>query len=382
MNKEQAYLLYLIKCAVNNKKALLPKVEIDWEYLAQYAEQQQFEQILYPLFDSVEHKFNQDTWKHLEQRYGLSITRNARQELEYSQISDTLSQKRIKHLPLKGGEIKKYYPYSEMRTSMDFDVLIFNDDKEAAINALNELGYEIELGYEEEIHHDVLNKDGFHVELHKNLISQKSTAHGLSGIVWEYTLSDGDYAVKMKKEFLYVYLLEHLRKHLLESGGAGIKLVADIYVLNLKVDLDKEVLYELLEKGKLISFNKVVDKLIRKWFYYEEIEDEIVGIIENMVLNSGAYGDFDTYVKISHSGDKSKNNSYLKRCIQFIFPGMEFMSTKYRILKRKPYLLPIMWIVRMFNADVGFSKAVLSSIRKINDDDTAILNKLEKSISE
>ncbi len=382
MNKEQAYLLYLIKCAVDNKKVLLPKVEIDWEYLAQYAESHQFEQILYPLLEGSEHKFSTATWKHLEQRYGLSITRNARQELEYSQISDTLSQKRIKHLPLKGGEIKKYYPYSEMRTSMDFDILIYNADREMAVDALSNLGYRVKLEYESENYHDVLEKEDFYIELHKNLLAKRSSAQELSGIVWDYTIPDGDYAFNLKEEFLYVFLLEHLRRHLLKSGGAGIKHITDIYVLNNKVDFDKKLLQELLEKGKLVKLNETVQKLIRKWFYYEEIEDETLAIMENMILNSGVYGNFDTFVKISNSDEKSRNTGYLKRCIQYIFPGMEFMSMKYPILKRKPYLLPVMWIVRMFNANVGVSKEMISSMRKINKSEAEILDKFAQTINE
>lgn len=385
MNREQAYLLYLIKSALTKEIPRLPKAPFNWDSLAEYAEKQQFEQILYPLFQQGNPGFSEKTWFHLQQRYGITITQCAEQELELEKISDTLSENMIPHIHLKGESVKCYYAYPEQRISVDFDILIDKTDREKAISALADIGYQLSMESHDDGLHDVLYRGKFHIELHKEPVIKESVAQELCNLIWEYSYQSQGLTYAMKESVLYAYLLEHLRKHLLFSGGAGIKLIVDFYAMSRSACIDKDELEYILRKTNMLSFNNCVLQLVDKWFNDAVINDENVLMLESLILNSQAYGNYTTHIKMVYLDDMQKKYTSKKKAAVYIrraFPGFRQMVLRYPILEKIPFLLPVMWIIRFFDTDKNTVRVKLNALNALDTDEAKRLSDFIKNISQ
>ena len=77
----------------------------------------------------------------LDQKAIMSVYRNEQIKYAYGQICDTFDQISIPYIPLKGSVIRPYYPKESMRTSCDIDILVKEENLEAAIDALVQKGF-------------------------------------------------------------------------------------------------------------------------------------------------------------------------------------------------------------------------------------------------
>ncbi len=91
-------------------------------------------------------------------------------------------------------------------------------NREQAIRALADIGYQLSMESHDDGLHDVLYRDKFHIELHKEPVITESVAQALCNLIWEYSYQSQGSTYAMKESVLYAYLLEHLRKHLLFFG--------------------------------------------------------------------------------------------------------------------------------------------------------------------
>ncbi len=380
MIKYQHYLLYLINCIIKGEEAKLPDAPFDWEYFVLYAREQQFDHIIYPLFKDNVPEMDPKLWHILHQKYGHVVVRDSKQDFVLDEICMAISEAEIPHIPLKGSVIKELYPLPDIRRSIDFDILVHDSDMQKATEALQGIGFEIEVS--DEGLHDGFSRGKSHVELHKMLTVKDEPSYGFCCDVWEYSSSEGGYTYRMTNEFLYVYMLVHLRKHLLLSGGAGIKLILDFYVMRRQLELDKDVLGEFCEKAHMVQFNETVVKLEKKWFEGENCTDKNVLIIEDMVLNSGAYGNYQTYVDMVVAGGSNSDvsGSKLKNLITYLFPPVSFLKEQYKILRKYPFVLPLVWIYRILKAEKGRRLAVIDSVRNYRNSNAAELRAFKEDM--
>ena len=358
MNKEQDFILHLISSSINNFVSPEPE-DIDLEYLYNYSAQNQFDHIIYNHLKALGiHDENDPIMHSFHQRYGYAIRRDFIQDTELAEISEALSEQGIAHMPLKGSVVKKYYPLPELRRSGDIDLLIHNSDRKAADEILKSLGYECTIsGRDVE---DVYERDKTTIELHFKLTGDDDISTDFCSKVWEHSkLSEGS-MYEMEPEYMYVYLLSHLRKHLLEAGGGGIKLILDFYVLNCSIDFDREKLDEYTEQAHIENLRKYAEALSEKWFGNSDSDDNNVLMLEDLILNSGTHGDYSTYVDMTLAGKGHKGNKALN-LIHLMCPPLKIMRIKYPILEQHPILLPISWVWRVLDAQGEHAKAVIKS---------------------
>lgn len=378
MNKEQAYLLRLITAAVNGTKP--QKCEgINLKYLYEYSAENQFDHIIYKHFVTLGIHDEENPIMHsFHQRYGRAIVRDNAQDMALAEISEKFSENDIPHIPLKGSVVKKYYPFPEIRRSGDIDVLIHEHDRTKADKALKLLGYECERSGDSV--EDIYKKGKTVIELHVRLSAEKDIDAEFCNDVWNNIVLCNGKMYEMKKEYLYVYLLAHLRKHLIESGGGGIKLILDIWVLNDKLSFDKEKLNLFLEQANITNLCRYAEALSRKWFGGEESADENVLMLEDLILNSGAYGNYSKYLDItlSRNAEDGFTVNKIRNFIRLICPPLNVMENKYPIVKKYPALLPFSWIKRVLDAQREHTKAVAKSVNGLSKKEA---KKLEKFCS-
>lgn len=288
--------------------------------------------------------------QHLKRMAFVSATKDATQDREMAEIAGAFSKDRLWVLPLKGYELKRLYPSSEMRHMSDTDLLIAVDQAEQVKICLERIGfvnhrfgqgstdlYTSPTGLQYEIHRS-LEEEGFNEQSQaflKNLLS-------VAVPVPEHT-----YFLTLPHESHYAYILCHFVKHLL-SGGIGIRQVMDIYLCRKKWTFDEEKLEKLLGELELREFAATVERLANHWFGDGE-GDSVTEELGEYILGSGVFGKEEQKVADRMLKEKKKQ-SKLSYIWSRLFPSYQSMCFYYPILKKWAVLLPVFWLWRILYA--------------------------------
>lgn len=276
----------------------------------------------------------------------LAVYRHAKMEREFCSICNALEQAEIPFMPLKGAVIRKYYSQPWMRTSCDIDILVNNESLNRASKMIQE-----ELGYKYQIKtsHDIslLSPSGVHLELHYELVEHAASddqrevladilerATPVSGWIYKKEISDAQF---------YFYHIAHMAKHF-ENGGCGIKAFLDLWILNYKVEFDREKREELLSSGGLLVFAKAVEKLMEVWLSDAE-EDLLSRQLALFILTGGAYGTLKNNVVMR----QVRKGGAFRYALYKIFLPYDVIKYSYPILQKHKWLLPAFWVIRWFN---------------------------------
>ena len=288
----------------------------------------------------------------------------------------------IEHLKMKGTILKKLYKYPEMRMMSDADIYVKIEKYPKIKSILEELGFTFLLESDHEI---IWQRDNLSIELHKRLIPSytKDLARYYEGKEWErlYLVEDGRYEYKMKDEDTFVYLFTHFAKHY-RDGGIGIKFMTDFYVFMKKIELDYGYIEKELDKMGLLDFYKNTRKTLDAWFYGGE-ETEITDLITRKIFLSGTYGRNEAKEKaeaLKLSGEaKNVKKAKRKRKLRLLFPSYAQMCLKYKWLKKVPFMLPVMWPVRLFTA-LFKGKKSLKSFNKLDNVSNEAIEKYDREL--
>ncbi len=285
--------------------------------------------------DETSGKFKQISMK--------AVYRYVRLERTLEQICTALEQAQIPHIPLKGSVLRGYYPEPWLRTSGDIDVLVREEDLDAAADIFRD---QLQYSIRGKSSHDIsmYSPEGVHFELHYDTIddgwasdSRKVMAH-----VWEYAKprEEGGFRYVLLDEMFYFYHIAHMARHF-ENGGCGIRPFLDLWLLNHKIPYDREKRNTLLAEGKLSLFAEAMEKLSEVWFSGEE-KDSLSEQVENYLFFGGVYGSWENNVAIR----RGKVGSRLKFLKFRIFMPYNYMCARYPILIKHRWLTPIYEVVR------------------------------------
>lgn len=301
-----------------------------------------------------------------KQQAMLAVYRYEQQNVEFQNICKVLNEAKIAYIPLKGSVIRGYYPKPWMRTSCDIDLLVKKGDYFATSKFLSEkLGYKIK----EYSAHDVslYSAGNVHIELHYSLIEANclDSAKKLLDYIWDYATScEEGSKYCLSDDMFYFYHMAHMAKHL-KYGGCGIRPFIDLYILNHNVEFDKSKRTRLLEKGRLIKFAEICEKLSEIWFG-NGIHDETTLLLQKFILEGGVYG------TIQNSASISKSTTVKRNLWSYIWKPYREMKYWYPNLSKHKWLLPFYEIRRWFKIVCG--GALAFKFKKKN-----ILNKTEKN---
>lgn len=342
----------LIKDSLDGKKPdTCPKIELDSLY--KLAKAHQIIPLIFYGLAQISELENHPVFIKFMMSSASMVSFSESQLGMLNQLFECFDKEGIEHLKMKGTILKRLYTYPEMRMMSDADIYV-KIEKYPQIKAILEnLGYTFKCESDHEI---IWNKNELTVEIHKRLIPSytKDLATYYEGKEWEKLslVEDGRYEYKMKDEDTFIYLFTHFAKHY-RDGGIGIKFMTDFYVYMNKLQLDYEYIEGELNKMGLLEFYQNTKKTLDVWFCNGE-ENEVTDLITRKIFNAGAYGASKEKKKaeaLKLSGkEKNLKKAKRKKKRRLIFPPFKQMCAKYRWLKKAPFMLPIMWIVRLISA--------------------------------
>lgn len=290
--------------------------------------------------------------------------RYAAQEKEMQELSVVFSEAEIKHCFLKGTKVARFYDDPDMRFMLDMDVYVEPGKFSEAEKILADRGYELN-NFEDEKDKGLVKKPFLNIELHKELKYDYDKGYDYyKGAFQRMESSDGGYSLNMTNEDFYVYILSHTAHHF-ESAGTGIKSIVDHYYLKnrLKPLCDEDKLNSELEKIGLLVFSSKMDQMADYWFSDKETTEDMKETADFIIL-SGVFGnEVNYYLSGVIKGDygEKKSSYFLRR----LFLPYRLMKDRYPILKKLPFLLPLLWVVRFF-ASISKSKEISEEMKTVN----------------
>ncbi len=282
--------------------------------------------------------------------FSMSISEN--QMLELNALYKAFEENGIDYMPVKGAVLKELYPHTDMRFMGDADVLIKTDQYDKIKPILQNFGFEQRLESDHEL---TWVKPSLCLELHKRLIpSYNYDYYSVFGDGWHLAkrCEDSQHRYEMTAEDNFIFLFTHFAKHY-RDGGIGIKHLTDLWLFIKEYSLDTEVLKKRFEKLQLSQFFSNILDVLNTWFS-DKPSNEMTEFISDFILKSGAYGTYEAHVlskglikaKLVGSAKGVKRNSL----VNAIFLPYSYMRERYSLLKKAPFLLPVMWVVRWFTA--------------------------------
>ncbi len=274
-----------------------------------------------------------------------AIYRYEQLNYELEQTCMALEREGIPFLPLKGSVLRKDYPQPWMRTSCDIDILISESDLERATARLSEDCNYTSHGRGS---HDVSfhTPSGMHLELHYDLVEEgrANTAPELLREVWDHTVAapGAAYRREMTDAMFYFYHIAHMAKHF-ENGGCGIRPFLDLWILDEKKEVDLAARNALLGQGGLSLFAQRASQLSRVWFG-EATHDPVTARMEEYILTGGVYGTMKNRVTVQQQKKGGRVNYVISR----MFLPYAQLKLHYPVLKKHPWLMPLMQVRRWF----------------------------------
>ena len=365
------YFIKLIRSTIKDEIPSEKPEDIEWRDVLNLAAYHKVDEMVFCAVEKLRNKPDQMILDKMYAQHEKNQLVNTIQLAEAEMILNEITAKGIDILPLKGYVLKSLYPDSNYRQMGDLDYLLEEENLSKAGQILQELGYTADdVGLEDS--HDVYTKKPYlEVELHRRLLPPTEENHWYTDNIWErlHRNKENQHIMEMNWEDFYLYHLLHFEKHY-SMDGCGIRSVIDQYYLMkcLEDRLDWDYINEMLPKMKYVEFESMSRGLAMAWFDDGEMKKEWDGPAE-FIINSGAFGTFEQYQKWvmerykREEGINTKAGFFFRR----MFMERERMEFSYPILKKHGWMLPFLWIHRLFKAVIfrrGRVRRELKSLKK------------------
>lgn len=377
MNKK--YLIELIKSVILSKQPPEKPDEVSFEEIFKISKIHNIANLVYYAVAKLENKPDEKLLKLWKQEYSISIMRDIVQKEEFSILKNVFNENAIKHILLKGFELKRLYLKSDMRDMSDLDILIQNKDREKVKKLLEKLNYTTEK-YGKGKDDIYYKKPIMNIEIHNSLLPEsliEKYPYLLKLNKMEKSIKIKDYTYTFSKDDILIYGIVHIAKHF-EIAGTGIKSVIDWYLYSKKnfENIDWNYVNSSLEELNLNKFYQTLIDLGKVWFE-EKSHTDLTKNFEEHIFNSGAYGNIND--KILNNLAKNNNNISLVDRIRTLkkmtFPTYLVMCEQYPILKTRKKLLYLYYIKRIFEIIFFRRKNKLKIIKTIFSEDKSTISK-------
>lgn len=285
----------------------------------------------------------------------------------FENVCRTLEEGGIPYIPLKGAVLRNLYPEAWMRSSVDADILVKEQDMSSAVRLITD-----SLGYKQvnSTSHDVtLTPDGtVFVELHFRLIEEelKLAATKILDNVWDYATpaKENSSRYELSEPFFFFYHISHMAKHVVQ-GGCGIRPFLDLWLMNRNHDCSDKQTRKLLHEGSMLKFAECAGRLSNVWFSGAEHTD-ITRLLEDYIVKGGMFGTKETRMLSSQQHHGGKRKHILRR----IFVSRKDLAYTYPIVKKYRFLTPLCEICRLISLLFGkkkkFRKAYLTDLNNVS----------------
>ena len=341
------YTVMLIRSVLKNEAPPKPYVGFDWQRFKIFTDMHSLSNTIANAVCSLD-----DVPESVKSYYGevilYSAAKEAQYDVEISELTDDFEKNAIPHMILKGYVVKNLYPYTNMRSMCDVDILV-GKKIQSACEVMLSHGFEKKSS--ENLHDSFSKKPSTTVELHKSLFDEELTKlNGYFKVGFERAkIADGfKYRCELSDEDFYIFLISHFYKHFARCG-TGIRSVLDIYLFLSEYSdkLDFNYIDSELKKIGLDSFNKKISSLSFEWFGSDgNIKPDPIG---EYIISSGTYGktvNLELNRFLNNNGDGSYYASKIRYVFKTLFPNRAYMSARYPVLNKFPVFLPLYWIIR------------------------------------
>lgn len=213
--------------------------------------------------------YSPETFQRLLEYNTAHLLHRGELERSFQRLETKLNEENIPYFVMKGGEIAQFYPVPVLRSSSDVDMLVHTEHQQRIYDILTSDGFE---GTAFDNHEWGFYKGDTHFEVHNHLIfddglnTKESVA--FCDRCWEYAAQvEGSSRYRLDWSFHFVYLLLHMRKHIIYEG-IGIRQFFDLAVLakELRDVIDWNWVKNTLDELNLMQFGTVSLTLCEKWF--------------------------------------------------------------------------------------------------------------------
>lgn len=355
--------------------------EPDWEQLCLYARNHQLSGIVgCQCREYLNAHTDEKACAELLSGFYGSVYASKKRDKAYLDIKNAFLKEEIVFFPVKGQSVSAFYPVPALRVMGDVDIVMSAEDRLKAHEIMRQLGYS------NTVHDDAewtYIKDGIEIELHDKLEYEQLTEFNLYfNDFWKYVRTEnGEY--RLDPNFHFLYLLLHLRKHLI-SFGVGFRQFMDIALMTEaeKKVLDWQWITRELEKIKLLGFARQCAELCRMWFGVdipiagEPIAPEFYIKATESVFANGVFGfqnednadvSINQIAKSAALSQTDLQKTVLRKTVRNIFPDYHTMCSAehYSFLRGRPYLLPSAWVYRLWR---GITLRKMHFVTKMADD--------------
>jgi len=360
------YLIYLVRCALNNTVPAREKVEkMDLEKIYQVARKHSLTALCAYALESAE-IFD----KRFEEAKFNEIRKIIILDSEREQILDDLEKNGIRYMPLKGIIIKDMYPRIGMRQMSDNDIWIDPDRTQEVEYIMNRHEFSsVRIGQGA---HDVYRKKPLCLfEMHKLLFS---TIAG--DIVFNYykdiesklvrsDASDRKYEYSFTDEDLYVYIITHEYKHF-SIDGTGLRSLVDTYLLlKNKPHLDWYYINKQLAVLEITGFEKKNRELALLLFEGKKLSEDNKEMLDYFIF-SGTYGTSENRIRNRVTAKKGSGKvAKLKYIMSRLFLPMKQIEFLHPYFYSHRYLIPFLPFYRIYLGLTKKKKIALSEIRAL-----------------
>lgn len=377
MNKK--YLIELIKSVILSKQPPEKPNEVSFEEIFKISKKHHITNMIYYAIIKLKNKPDEKLLKLWKQEYSISIMRDIVQKEEFSVLKNVFNENAIKHIPLKGFELKKLYPKSDMRDMSDLDILIQNKDREKVKKLLEGLSYTTEK-YGKGKDDIYYKKPIMNIEIHNSLLPEsliEKYPYLLKLNKMEKSIKIKDYTYSFSKDDILIYGIVHIAKHF-EIAGTGIKSVIDWYLYSKKnfENIDWNYVNSSLEELNLNKFYQTLIDLGKVWFE-EKSHTDLTKNFEEHIFNSGAYGNINDRIlnNLAKNNNKISLVDRIRTLKKMTFPTYLVMCEQYPILKTRKKLLYLYYIKRIFEIIFFRRKNKLKIIKTIFSEDKSTISK-------
>ena len=207
-------------------------------------------------------------------------------------------------------------------------------------------------------------KPSLTVELHQMLFVEDYFMHDYFENVWQKAESIGNHEYKMSNNDLYVYTLAHLAEHYLEAGSC-FRPTMDLFLMEKELG-DKLNFTYINEQFMEIGIEKFAEKIRRLYncmFADGEYDDDLI-TMENYIVLGAPVKNAEESARAA-----ATKKSKAQRILETAFPDFSHMKTRYPILKKLPFLLPILWIIRIINYVFTKNEKLVSKREQLKNSD-------------
>lgn len=366
MNKNQRMLIKLLDYAIHKESLSgINYKDINWRYIIKESKAHSIYPMLYPIIKDISSP--EFISQELKQKWKISALSTAifldKQRIQLERVFKLFNNANIPVIGLKGLFLRDYYPYPDLRTMNDTDILVNKEDIEKVHILLTVMGY-IQTKESTPAHITFIHKQYSPIEVHWTLADNRY----LSGVskfeseIWSRAvikkIGEAEILCLYAEDFL-IHLCIHMAVHL-RSGGFGLRQLCDAVLLiegeanNLNWQVFKQKSSDIgIERFCSIvldACNMFFNTSIPQKLLNPPIDKKCTTLLMEDILNSGVFGRkssqrvFGNNLLNAEIIYKSGNSNNKKSVLSLICPPVNTLSYRYNYAKRYRVLIPIAWI--------------------------------------